>query len=345
MSVPTPSPLFTPLKVGAFSLAHRVVMPALRRHRADAPDGVPNLLMTQHYAQRATRGGLIVTETSWCHAKGHVDGREPGLYAPEQVNAWRTVTRAARARGAVLLAQLGDPALQGAGLSSVDIDGILRRFRDAAEGAGDAGFDGVELLGAVPVWTADGGSPDADRIRLLVDVVLTLASVWPNDCVALRLAAPPEAVWRRHPEALVSLGVAVSAAFAAGVAYVHVGPAWPPRGHGDIESVAHVLPALRAVARPAGSALVVSGGIDGTVAETLLSAGDVDAVAFGRAFMTNPDLPWRLHCGAPLAPPAAGDDGGLGASGYLDHPMSDHVPANVRPEDAMPEALRCDAGP
>lgn len=345
MSVPPPPHLFTPLHVGAFTLAHRVVMPALLRHRADPPDGVPNAMMAEHYAQRATEGGLVVTETSWAHARGHDDSREPGLYTPEQVNAWRLVTREVHARGAVVLAQLGDPAVHRPDLLAFDVDAALRRMRDAAEGAGDAGFDGVELLATLPAWPPDRSVLDGDRIQLMLDVVHTLASVWPAGCVALRLSAPGAAVRRRHPEALVALGDAVSAAFDAGVAYVHVGPAWPPVSDAGLEPVAPALAALQRVVRPAGSALVLSGGLDPIEADALVAAGHADAVAFGRAFMTNPDLAWRLHCGAPLTLPAAGADGGHGAAGYLDQPVSDSVPANVRLAATTPAVLRCDAGP
>jgi len=58
------SPLFKPLQLGAISLSHRVVMAPLTSKRAGAPDNVPTELSVEYYRQRASTGGLIISEAS-----------------------------------------------------------------------------------------------------------------------------------------------------------------------------------------------------------------------------------------------------------------------------------------
>jgi N-ethylmaleimide reductase len=58
------SKLFSPIRIGAIDLVHRVVLAPLTRMRADLPGNVPNDLITKYYGQRASRGGLMITEAS-----------------------------------------------------------------------------------------------------------------------------------------------------------------------------------------------------------------------------------------------------------------------------------------
>jgi len=98
--------LFAPIKVGAMSLKHRVVMPATSRLRARWPDGVPTDLMVEYYGQRATDGGLIIAETSYVAPAGRPYPTGPGLYSEGQVDGWRRVVQAVHAKGGVIVAQL-----------------------------------------------------------------------------------------------------------------------------------------------------------------------------------------------------------------------------------------------
>lgn len=302
----TPPPLFTPLKVGPLSLEHRVVMPALSLRHAEPPHGIPSGPMVLHYEQRATRGGLLVAETSWVRATAGADGREPGLHTPEQVNAWRAVTRAVHARGGFILAQLGEPpATAGSDPPAqplFDVRTALRQVRDAAESAGDAGFDGVEYLATVPERQFHQHGELADRLRLLVETVQTLDGVSPGRCVGLRLSIVTKDTRDRHPDAHATLRAAVTSSFEAGAAYVHVGPAWPDHGSEGARDLSDTLSVLRPTGSAADGILIASGGIDARSAASLLQAGLADAVAFGRPFLGNPDLPARLRSDAPWAP-------------------------------------------
>ena len=95
--------LFEPVQVGDIALANRVVMAPLTRNRA--PGAVPTQLMAQYYAQRAS-AGLIVSEATAISQQGQGYADVPGLYAEEQVEAWKDVTRSVHAAGGKIVCQL-----------------------------------------------------------------------------------------------------------------------------------------------------------------------------------------------------------------------------------------------
>jgi N-ethylmaleimide reductase len=95
--------LFDPIQVGDMKLANRVVMAPLTRNRA--PDAVPTQLMAQYYTQRAS-AGLIITEATAISQQGQGYADVPGLYAEEQVEAWKDVTRSVHAAGGKIVCQL-----------------------------------------------------------------------------------------------------------------------------------------------------------------------------------------------------------------------------------------------
>ena len=176
--------LFSPLQVGAISVANRVVMAPLTRNRA--PGAVPTPLMATYYAQRASMGLLITEATAISHqGQGYAD--VPGLYAPEQVEAWKLVTGAVHQAGGKVVVQLwhvgrvSHTELQPGGAAPVapsaitaktktvllqdgkpvfvptseprallvsELPGIVQSYRAAALQALDAGFDGVEVHAA-----------------------------------------------------------------------------------------------------------------------------------------------------------------------------------------------------
>lgn len=183
----TNDPLFQPFSAGALTFPNRIVMPPMTRSRSSQPGDVPNDLMAEYYAQRAS-AGLIVSEGTWISplAKGYA--WTPGISTPEQVAGWRKVTAAVHAAGGRIFAQLwhvgrlshssllggqppvsssdmqadgvnvfiaehsGEPGFVQASkpraLSVSEIHDIVDKFRDAARNAMEAGFDGVELHAA-----------------------------------------------------------------------------------------------------------------------------------------------------------------------------------------------------
>jgi N-ethylmaleimide reductase len=176
--------LFTPIQVGSMKLEHRVVMASLTRSRSVQPGSIPGDVMLEYYSQRASDGGLIVSEgTSISTAGGGWFGA-PGLYSDEQVAGWKRITNAVHGKGGYMFSQLWhtgraahvdstngatpvsssvnpeywqDPTIQEStphgwqqpsphrALDITEILEIVEDYRRAAERAKAAGFDGVEL--------------------------------------------------------------------------------------------------------------------------------------------------------------------------------------------------------
>ena len=186
MTVQVSKRLFTPVQVGAITLKHRIVMPAMSRLRAQWPSGVPSDLMLEYYSQRASDGGLMITEATAVSASARGYRGAPGVYSDEQVAGWKRITDAAHAKGAHMLVQLwhagrtthisitgeqpvtasvnpsywGDPNIQVVtpdgfvqpsphrALTTAEIADIVGQYRSASTNARNAGFDGVELMAA-----------------------------------------------------------------------------------------------------------------------------------------------------------------------------------------------------
>jgi N-ethylmaleimide reductase len=177
------SKLFSPIRLGAIDLSHRIVLAPLTRMRADVPGNVPNDLMATYYGQRASRGGLMITEATFISPSGNGGYASPGIFTDAQVDGWRKVVDAVHAKGAGILLQLwhvgrqshvdlqpngqapiAPSAIQaevrallasGPAIGSMpraielsEIPGLVREYRRAAQRAKQAGFDGVEVHGA-----------------------------------------------------------------------------------------------------------------------------------------------------------------------------------------------------
>ena len=177
------SKLFSPVRIGAIDLAHRVVLAPLTRMRADLPGNVPNTLMAAYYGQRASPGGLMITEATFISPAGNGGYASPGIVTDAQVAGWRKVVDAVHANGATILLQLWHVGRQshvdlqpnrhapiapsaikaevrallasGPAIGSMpraielsEIPGLVDEYRRAAQRAKEAGFDGVEVHGA-----------------------------------------------------------------------------------------------------------------------------------------------------------------------------------------------------
>lgn len=169
--------LFTPIKIGKYELKHRVVLAPLTRFRADE-NAVPTDLMVEYYEQRATEGGLLITEATFItHKAGSYPGA-PGIYSKEQIAGWKKVTDAVHAKGGVIFLQLwhigraahsqhigeqpvsssdisikgddlaGNPYEKPRALTIPEIKSIVQDYKNAASNAIEAGFDGVQIHSA-----------------------------------------------------------------------------------------------------------------------------------------------------------------------------------------------------
>jgi N-ethylmaleimide reductase len=174
--------LFTPAKVGPYKLLHRVVMAPLTRMRSE-PGNIPGDLMVEYYSQRASEGGLIISEATPVSLRGYGYVGAPGIYSDAQIPGWMRVTDAVHAKGGRIMLQLwhvgrqshvdlqpnGEPpvapsAVRAEGhaytpngevefsmpraLETWEIPAVIEEFRAGAERALRAGFDGVEIHGA-----------------------------------------------------------------------------------------------------------------------------------------------------------------------------------------------------
>ncbi|KAJ7143656.1 FMN-linked oxidoreductase [Mycena filopes] len=173
------SQLFLPITIGRLSLAHRVVLAPLTRLKGDAKH-VPMLpLVKEYYTQRAsTPGTLLISESTVIAAKAGGYPNMPGIWSPEQINAWKEVVDSVHARGSFIFLQLlalgrgsipavlasedptfpfvsasdipVDPAaeVRPRALTAVEITEYVELYAQAARNAIEAGFDGVEIHGA-----------------------------------------------------------------------------------------------------------------------------------------------------------------------------------------------------
>ncbi len=96
--------LFDPLQIGDITTKNRIIMAPLTRGRAD-PGSIPNDLMRVYYEQRAS-AGLIISEATGISQEGLGWPFAPGLWMPEQVEAWKPITEAVHAAGGMIIAQL-----------------------------------------------------------------------------------------------------------------------------------------------------------------------------------------------------------------------------------------------
>ena len=94
----------TPFRMGQFELAHRVVLAPMARFRSYG--NVPQPHAAVYYSQRATRGGLLIAEATGVSATAQGYPHTPGIWTPEQVEAWRPVVDAVHRKGALFFCQI-----------------------------------------------------------------------------------------------------------------------------------------------------------------------------------------------------------------------------------------------
>jgi N-ethylmaleimide reductase len=363
----TMSKLFTPAQVGPYRLSHRVVMAPLTRMRSD-PGDVPSDLMVEYYAQRASEGGLIVSEATPVSIRGNGYAGAPGIYSDTQIAGWRSVTDAVHAKGSRIFQQLWHVGrqshvdLQPNGEAPVapsaipaegyaytkrgevpfsmpralelhEIPGIIEAFGAGAERAFRAGFDGVEIHGAngyLPdQFLQDGTNKRTDeyggsvenRARFLLEVTQAAISAWGADRVGVRISPSGTYGSMSDSNPPATFGYVATQLDRLGIAYLHV---VEPRIKGTEEISHGEAPVAAQHLRPKFSrTLIAAGGFAPRSAEAIVAAGDADLVAFGRHFISNPDLPERLRRSLPLNRYDRSTFYGGDARGYIDYPAAD----------------------
>ena len=346
--------LFDPIEIGRLKLPNRVFMAPLTRCRANGGGRVPNALMAEYYAQRAT-AGLIFSEATSVSPMGVGYPDTPGIWSTEQVRGWRNVTEAVHAAGGHIFLQLwhvgrmSHPSyLAGAlpvapsaigpeghvnllrpkqpyptprALEIGEIPAIIEAYRKGAENAQLAGFDGVEIHGAngyLPdQFLQDGSNHRTDEYGGPIE-----------NRARFMLEATDAAISIWGPDR-VGVHLAPRGDFFSmgdsnpGATFGYVAKELGKRRIAFIcarEALGddRIGPALKAAF---GGLFIANERFTKETAEQVLAAGEADAVAFGVPFIANPDLPRRFAINAPLNPPNPATFYAPGPEGYTDYPF------------------------
>ena len=347
--------LLSPYRLGPLSLDNRAVMAPMTRSRALG--NVPNDLMADYYAQRAS-AGLIITEGTAPSPNGLGYARIPGLYSAEQVAGWRKVTDAVHTKGGHIVAQImhvgriGHPdnhpvggrtvapsAIAAAGgmwsdkvmglapfpvPEALDAAGIVQarnEFVSAAQNAIAAGFDGVELHAANGYLLEQFLNPHTNRRD---DVY--------GGSIDNRIRF------------VLETAHATAAAIGADRVGIRLSPFNPHNDMAQYDETRAQYTALArglrgllyvhivtnasaetaqthdAIRRSFEGPIIINGNYDEARAEAVLAANQADLVSFGRPFIANPDFVERLRKGAPIATPNPATFFSASAEGYTDYP-------------------------
>jgi N-ethylmaleimide reductase len=218
-------------------------------------------------------------------------------------------------------------------LETHEVTEVVAAFRQAARNALEAGFDGVEIHGAngylieqflqshTNLRTDRYGGSIANRVRLLVEIAEAVVEVWGSDRVGVRLSPYGVANGSGEAEPMPLYSHAIRSLDPLRLAYLHF---IEPRssGAGRAEVNHQNVPSAMVLFRPIwNGVLITAGGFTGEAAEAAIAAGHADAIAFGRIFISNPDLPQRLRHGFPLTPYNRATFYGGEEAGYTDYPV------------------------
>jgi len=338
--------LFQSLQLGKLSLKNRIVMPPMTRSRSTQPGNVANQIMAEYYAQRAS-AGLIVSEGTQISAQGQGYAWTPGIYSQQQVLGWKKVTDAVHAKNGVIFAQLwhvgrvthpantgGEQAISSSSIkaenvkvfidngdgtsgfvdtvepremSKADIEKVINEYRQAAQNALDAGFDGIELHAANGYLINQfidsnannrsdqyGGSIE-NRLRFLGEVVTAMIEVVGTDRVGVRLAPFTSLNGTVDATPVETYVAAAKLLNQLNVVYIHIAEVdWDDAPDTPIKFKEDVRDVYKGV-------LIYAGRYNAVKAESAIKSGLTDMVGFGRPFVANPDLPKRIKNKYPLA--------------------------------------------
>ncbi len=348
--------LFDPLKIGDLAVPNRIFLAPLTRNRSTGPGRVPNALMRDYYVQRAS-AGLIISEATSVMAQGVGYPHTPGVWSDEQVEGWRKIVEGVHGAGGRILLQLwhvgrisdpvyhdgalpvGPSAIAPKGNVSLlrpqrpyvtpraleveEIPGVVDAYRRGAENAEAAGFDGVEIHGAngylLDQFLQDGANKRDDsyggsvenRARLMLEVTDAVVSVWGPGRVGVHLAPRADAHDMGDGDLAATFGHVARELGRRKIAFLCAR---------ESTRAPRLGPGLKAAF---GGVFVANEGFTRESAEAVVAAGEADAVAFGKLFLANPDLPRRFALGAPLNAWNSETFYSDGPAGYTDYPPLD----------------------
>ncbi|MEO1008594.1 MAG: alkene reductase [Planctomycetota bacterium] len=365
------APLFEPIQAGELRTAHRVWMAPLTRSRSKQPGDVPWELNAEYYRQRANPGtgaGLIVSEATQVSPQGKGYAFTPGIHSDEQVEGWRRVTDAVHAEGGLIVLQLwhvgriSHTALQPGGgqpvapsairaqsktyidsesgmvdvsepraLATDEVPGVVDQFRDGAQRAKDAGFDGVEIHGAngylldqfiraaTNTRTDRYGGDLERRARFCLEVAEAVCGVWGAGRVGYRISPMGKFNDMADESPAETFAYLAGKLAGMGLAFLHVVEEFGPSRRTAETEVA--LSAIRNAFKAGGSGIYVgNGSYSAELAAQRIGDGMADAVTFGKPFISNPDLAHRYRTGAAVQEWDESTFYGGTEKGYTDYP-------------------------
>jgi N-ethylmaleimide reductase len=358
--LPMPKNLFSPIKLGPYSLPNRIVMAPMTRNRAGA-NNVPSKMAAIYYRQRAS-AGLIITEATQVTPRGVGYPNTPGIHSAEQIDGWRyIVDEVHHANGRIFLqlwhvGRVSHPLFQPNGelpvapsaiapagsiftpegmkpyetpraLELSEIPGVIEDFRKGAQNALAAGFDGVEVHGAngylLDQFLRDGTNQRTDEY-----------GGSPENRARLLLEVTQAAidVWgaervgvRLSPDGTFNdmKDSDIEKTFSTAISALdalEIG--YLHLREGDQTDVRHGGRLVPgSTFRPFfQGAIIINGGYNRDRADAVIAEGTADMVAFATDFIANPDLPRRMQIGAELSEPDRATIYGGNEKGYTDYP-------------------------
>ncbi|AYL95383.1 alkene reductase [Mucilaginibacter celer] len=379
----TAQPLLEEYPLGDLKLKNRVVMAPMTRGRATNAGLVPTPLMAEYYAQRAS-AGLIITEGTWVSSKAIGFINVPGIYTQNQIAGWKLITKAVHEHGGLIFSQLGHigsashPDFFGgelpAGPSAInpqsqcytpegfkatltpreftiaEIKQTIQDYKQAAQNAKDAGFDGVEIHAQagmlIPQFLSlatnqrrdEYGGSIENRARIIFEILDAIIEVWDSARVSIKftpvlythvgIVTPDEETIPMFQYILKKLNDY-------NLAFLHItGPAQDLTGTPVAALQDDYFSHFR---HHYSGRLVANLGFTQQSGNMILKDGKADLISFGQLFIANPDLVERFKYQLPLSESNPDTYYTGEEKGYTDYPGAGYNGAIAIPHEADPE--------
>ena len=338
-------------------------MAPMTRSRANNPENKVFDIHTTYYRQRAS-AGLIISEGSQISSKAVGYINTPGIYTPEQTEAWKQVTQAVHEEGGHIFLQLwhvgrmSHPDFHGGELpvsasatnpnsksytpqgfketvtakemTLEEIQQTIQDFKNGAKNAMEAGFDGVEIhssngyllhqfFNATSNFRTDNyGGNIENRARILFEVIDAIKEVMPENRIGVRLNPSLHGVFGTEMDesTIPTFDYIIKRLNEYDLAYLHLSEPFT-----DVSELPFAEQNIAKRYRPIyHGTLVINNGFDQKKGNQIIEEGLADAVAYGKPFISNPDLPERFAQNADLTEWDQDTFYTPGEKGYTDYP-------------------------
>ncbi|XP_078148953.1 putative 12-oxophytodienoate reductase 11 [Carex rostrata] len=333
-----PIPLITPYKMGKLDLSHRVVLAPLTRQRSYGNLPQPHAIL--YYSQRATNGGLLITEATGISDLAQGNRDTPGIWTKEQVEAWKPIVNAVHEKGGIFFCQLWHvgrvshykygPApisstdkqipsrkqndntveeyLPPRALRTEEIPNIVNDFRLAARNAMEAGFDGVEMHGAhgylIEQFMKDSINNRTDKYGGSVEnrcrFALEIVEAISNEIGPDRLGIRLSP-FTDYMECFDSDPETLGLYMVQSLNKFNILYCHMVEPRMTRMEGRYQIPhRLLPMRKAFNGTFLAAGGYDREEGNKVVAEGYTDLVVYGRLFLSNPDLPRRFELNAPL---------------------------------------------